>query len=146
MALLTIRQKTGKINAVIPHKLLINRQTVGVMQQKEVKVELPAGRYEVAIQSMIPFISATLPVIVQNGVCNVVTFRDREKVWDVVFWIDVILSILFWIFPLSEPYHLYYKIASNGFFILWLLRVWIIRKKYFYTEFYAEPLSPSDRH
>ena len=31
-----------------------------------------------------------------------------------------------------------YEMVSNGFFAVWLMRVWIIRKKYFKVEVYQK--------
>ena len=39
---------------------------------------------------------------------------------------------------LPEPWGLIYEILSNGFFAVWLLRVWIIRKKYFKVEVFQK--------
>ena len=39
---------------------------------------------------------------------------------------------------LPEPWGLIYEMLSNGFFAVWLMRVWIIRKKYFKVEVYRK--------
>jgi hypothetical protein len=33
-----------------------------------------------------------------------------------------------------EPWGTIYEMVSNGFFAVWLLRIWIIRKSYFNIE------------
>ncbi len=67
-----------------------------------------------------------------------VEFGDREKVWDIIFWTDMALWLVKRVLHLPEPWGLVYEILSNGFFAVWLLRVWIIRKKYFKVEVFQK--------
>lgn len=41
------------------------------------------------------------------------------------------LWFLKWFFDFGNYWDIVYEIASNGFFFLWLLRIWIIRKHFF---------------
>ena len=99
MALLKIVQKRAKFSMRIPHKICINRQLLGIMQTPEVQIQMPAGHYELTIQSMIPFISASRMIHVQEGVVNYAEFHDREKWWDYLFVVDIIL----WLADFSLP-------------------------------------------
>ena len=143
MARLKIVQKKSKLMPLLPHKLLINGRMVGLMQQAEVAVEMPAGEYRITIQSMIPILSATRTVVVDEGLENVLTFTDREKWWDALFVIDIVMSIAKFFFDLPAPWDLVYKIFTNGYFVLWLVYEWVIRKRYFRLEFaqYARRLT-----
>lgn len=56
-----------------------------------------------------------------------IEFRDRERLWNILFDIDLIL----WIVSLFVTFPLLYKIISDTFFIIWLIRLIIIRKRYY---------------
>ena len=79
MARLTLVQKRGKFALSLPHKILIDGHLLGVMKDREVSVEMPAGAYDITVQSMVPMISATqhveLPLRGEAGV-----FRPRAGV------------------------------------------------------------------
>lgn len=121
----------------IPHKILINNQMIGIMKTPEVTINLPAGMYLITIQSIVPLLSASSPIMVNEDVLNVLAFHDREKIWDSLFVIDIILWCADFFFTLPHPWGLVYKIFTNGYFVLWLIYEWIIRKKYFRIETYA---------
>ena len=77
MARLTIEQKRGKFAMNVPHKLLIDGRFVGIMKDKRVSIEMPMGEYEITIQSMIPFISASQRVTMSlHGETNSLTARS----------------------------------------------------------------------
>ena len=54
-------------------------------------------------------------------------FGDRETICDIIFWVDMILWLVKRLINLPAPWRLIYEILSNGFFAVWLMRVWIIR-------------------
>ena len=137
MARLKIVQKSSKFSLSIPHKVWINNQMIGIMKTPEVNIELPAGQYLVTIQSMIPILSASAPVKTYEETTTVFAFHDREKVWDWLFVIDLILWFAEFFFTLPSPWGLAYKIFTNGYFVLWMVYEWIIRKKYFGIETYS---------
>jgi len=122
----------------IPHKIIINGQLLGIMQTRELQIQMPPGHYVLTIQSMIPFISASQNVTVQEGVVNYAEFHDREKWWDYLFIIDIVLWLADFFFTLPHPWGLIYKIFTNGYFVVWLLYEFIIRKKYFIINTYSK--------
>lgn len=151
MALLTIKQRSSfpfinipkqkrQINLYIPHKIIINNQLIGIMQQPCIHIQLPPGHYEIRIQSMFPYFYSTQQITVNEGVANVMTFGDNERWWDILFLIDIVASIVVSITSLPHPWNLIYKVMSNGYFIAWIIYEWTIRKHYFATEFHAEVL------
>ena len=77
-------------------------------------------------------------VTTSEAVDTFLEFGDREKIWDIIFWVDMILWLVKRLINLPEPWGLIYEILSNGFFAVWLMRVWIIRKKYFKVEVYQK--------
>ena len=54
-------------------------------------------------------------------------FRDRERLWNLLFDIDLIV----WLVSLFIPLTWLYRILSDSFFVIWLVRLLIIRKRYY---------------
>lgn len=121
----------GKLMGLIPHYLFINDQLLNVIKGREVHINLPSGRYRVTIRSIYRFIESSAEVCVSTGETKRLTFTDRDKVWNWLFNIDLLLWILKRILHIPEPWGTAYEVVSNGFFAIWLLRIWIIRKHYF---------------
>lgn len=124
----------------LPHLLIINGQNVGLLQQEKVRVDIPEGTYSIKIQSLVKWFSSTRSIHVSNGVENILTFGDKEKVWDLLFVVDIVLWFAEFFFTLPHPWELVYKIFTNGYLVLWILYEWIIRNKYFSLEFHQEPI------
>ena len=115
----------------LPHKIFFNGQLLGIMQRKEIQVkDIPEGRYRLKIQSMIPFLFAEKEIEIKRGE-NTVTFSDREKFWDILFTIDLVLVVVKWFITLPDNINLIYNIVTNGYFAVWLIYEWVIRKRYF---------------
>lgn len=115
----------------LPHKIYFNGQLLGIMQRKEIQVkEIPEGKYRLKIQSMIPLLYAEKEIQIKRGE-NAVTFSDREKFWDILFTIDLVLVIVKWFITLPDHINLIYNIVTNGYFAVWLIYEWVIRKRYF---------------
>lgn len=133
MELLTISPKRKQI-INIPHYLLINGQLLGVMKGEPINIQLPAGNYEVTIRSIYKYIESTIAVRVGDNESKKIVFSDREKFWNWLFNLDFVLWIIKRFITIPEPWDSVYEIVSNGFFAIWLLRIWIIRKRYFKLE------------
>ena len=134
MSILYIVQRRGKFSFNIPHKLLIDGQFIGIMKDKKVSIEMPMGEYLITIQSMIPFISASQRVSLSPRSETTLEFSDREKWWDVLFVVDIVLWVVKRFLHLAAPWTWIYEIFTNGYFLLWLLYEWRIRKRYFKFE------------
>lgn len=141
MPILEIEQKHSRLMPALPHKVLVGGRYVGIMQKDRGAIVIPEGVHQVTIQSMLPFISASADVQVFANQRNHLTFKDRERGWDLLFWIDVALSIAKWFFKLPSPFGLIYEIFTNGYFAVWLIYEWVIRKKYFRFEYTHQPLA-----
>lgn len=132
MARLTLVQKRGKFALSLPHKILIDGHLLGVMKDRKVSVEMPAGAYDITVQSMVPMISATqhveLPLRGEAGV-----FRPRAGV-DALFVVDVVLWVVKRFLHLASPWTWLYEVFTNGYFVLWLIYEWRIRNHYFKFE------------
>ena len=140
MPILTISQQRSRLMPPIPHLIFINGQFVGQMPNDEVRIEMPAGTYDVRIQSMLRWFSASQRVQVEGGVANVLTFSDRERWWDALFAIDIALEIVSYFIALPHPWNIVYKIFTWGYFIAWIAYEWAIRHHYFRTTFFHTPL------
>ena len=85
----------------------------------------------VTIRSAYKFIESTAQVHIAEGETLTLTFGDRECWWNWLFNLDLVLWLIKWFFDFGNYWDTVYEVASNGFFVLWLLRIWIIRKHYF---------------
>lgn len=116
----------------LPHYLLINGQMVGMMRGKgAVHVLLADGNYDVTIRSAYKWIESTVQLKIRKDETICLTFGDREKLWNWLFNLDLILWCIKRFIHIGEPWSTIYEVVSNGFFAVWLLRIWIIRKHYF---------------
>lgn len=102
-----------------------------MMRGREIGIRLPAGTYVVTIRSIYRFIESSLNVSVNEGTSVNVTFDNSEKLWNVLFNVDLVIWIVKCFLQFGEPWDVIYEVAGNGFFVVWLLRIWIIRKRYF---------------
>ena len=122
MARLTIIQMKRKFTPMLPHKILIGGQLLGLMRTPSVTINIPQGIYEVTVQSVFPFIKTSAIV----------------KVDDIVFSLDMILWIASLFIDLQKPYSTVYHIVSEGLFAIWLIHIIVIRKKYFRISTYQK--------
>lgn len=128
---LVIRCKMGKMMSRLPRKIWVSGQFIGVMQQPEVSILMPPGVYQITIQSMIPYFSASETIQLLPDETKSLEFRDRERGWDILFGIDIVLWIVKRFLHLAAPWTWIYEIFTNGYFILWLFYEWKIRKNYY---------------
>lgn len=132
MPVLKIVYEKSKLMPNIPHKVYVNNVPVGMMSGDEVSVQFPSdGMYHVRIQSLIPFISGSAVCNVESNVRNVLRFKDREKIWDMLFGVDIVLWILSLILTFPHPWNIVYEVFTNGYFVFWIVYEYAIRKKYF---------------
>lgn len=130
MAVLIIREKKRKLNVQLPHKLTINGRFLGLIKG-EARVNLPQGMYQIQIGSVVPFISSTSNLSVNEDETTILEFADQEFWWDLLFWGDMILWLAKLFFELPKPWGMIYEIVSNLAFAIWLIHELRIRKKYF---------------
>lgn len=136
MPLLTIRHHRRFYEPRLPHLLFIDGLYAGTMQGDEARIEVPRGSYDVKVQfgGLIPVgkrkldlsVSASLAAVsVQHD--TVLIYRDRERLWNLLFDID----LLVWVASLFVKLPPIYHILSDAFFVLWLLRLVLFRKRYY---------------
>ena len=127
---LEIEDRSSMMGMSFPHKIFINGQQLCIMKKKAKISGMPCGKYKLTIQSMFPFISAEAEIDIKQGE-NKITFTDKETLWDVLFTIDLVLMVVHWFVHLPDNIDLIYKIVTNGYFVIWLVYEFIIRKRYF---------------
>ncbi|MCQ2344448.1 MAG: hypothetical protein MJ002_05945 [Paludibacteraceae bacterium] len=137
MATLTILHNE-RFALPMPYVVSINGRNVGIIRLRKFLIDnIPAGKYDVTIKCGVflkgreLMVSGSMSIDIGEGEAKEVEFSDRDRIWNVLFDIDLVLWVVEFFVVLPSPWHLVYKIVSNGFFIVWLLRMWIIRRRYF---------------
>jgi len=136
MALLTLHRKQ-LFKLSIPYWVFINEQPVGIMQSKEVNMQIPPGQYDLSIRIILALwkwrfqIRGEKKVILQEGQHLDLMITDRERWWNILFDIDLVFWIAKLFFELPYPWNTIYEVVSNGFFVLWAIKIWYIRNNYF---------------
>ena len=138
MATLTIRHRRHFYEMRLPKLLFIDGLYAGTMQGDELSMQMPAGNYSLRVQfgGRVPLgkngrsidlsVSSEQESLTVQG-NTVVEFHDRERLWNVLFDIDLIVWIVSFFIPLPRLY----KIVSDVFFAVWLVRLLVIRKRYY---------------
>jgi len=136
MALLTLhRRQMFKLS--IPYWVFINKQPIGIMQSKEVSIQLPEGQYDISIRILFRLfkwqfhLGGSKKVSIQADETKHLFITDKEKWWNILFDIDLVLWLAKLFFELPHPWNIVYEIISNGFFVIWIARIWLIRDRYF---------------
>lgn len=122
----------------MPYFIELNGVTIGIMKGREARINnLRPGDYLLGIKIGGVLFGKELMI---GGWCNVtvsedgetaVAFRNHEKIWNILFDIDMVLWIAEFFITLPYPWHIVYKAVSDGFFIVWMIRLYLIRKRYF---------------
>lgn len=123
----------------LPHVVFLDGLYAGMLKDDRLQLNAPKGKYDLKIQfggrvligksgkSIDISLSSTKQIEV-SGVGDVeCVFHDRERLWNILFDIDLIVWIVSW-FATMPPI---YKTLSDAFFVLWLVRLLLIRKKYY---------------
>ena len=137
MAPLTLRHQRRFYEPRLPHLIFIDDLYAGTMQG-ETQIQMPAGHYKMRVQfgGKIPLGKSgkSIDLSVSSTCDNVEVrqhttflFHDRERLWNLLFDIDLIV----WVVSLFIPLTRLYRILSDSFFVIWLVRLLIIRKRYY---------------
>ena len=138
IATLTIRHRRRFYEPRLPHLLFVDGLYAGTMRDDDFFLRMPSGRYRLRVQfgGRVPLgksgRSVDLSVSAEKEGLEVVgdtvvEFCDHERLWNILFDVD----LLIWIVSLFIPMPLGYKIVSDVFFAIWLIRLIIIRKRYY---------------
>lgn len=139
MGRLRITQKKSKLSPALAHYILIGGKRVCLMQSEVLNLELPSGTFEITIQSLFKIFKSKAVVSISDATDSFIDFSDREKFWDALFVVDIILWCIKGLFGLPDPYSLIYDIFTNGYIFLWLGYEFYIRNKYFKLDVYKKP-------
>jgi hypothetical protein len=103
------------------------------------QLDAPRGNYDLKVQfgGRVPIgkrgktidisVSSTKQIEVPSIGDVECVFHDRERLWNILFDIDLLVWVVSW-FVTMPPL---YKILSDAFFAVWLVRLILIRKKYY---------------
>ena len=139
MPTLTIRHKRHWFEPKLPHSVFLNGYFVGMLKDDRLRGGVPPGSYALRVQfgGRIPSgkkgksidlsLSSTEQVEVPQSGEVVCEFHDRERLWNIFFDIDLVLWVVSWFVQMPPLY----KILSDAFFAIWLVRLVLIRKRYY---------------
>ena len=135
--MLTIQHTRHWYEPRLPHLVFLDGHYAGALQDDELHLAAPAGLYQLRVQfggrisigksghSIDLSLSSTLQLEARRD--TIVTFHDRERLWNVLFDIDLVL----WVASLFLAMPPLYKVLSDTFFVVWLVRLVLIRKRYY---------------
>lgn len=137
--MLTIRHIRHWYEPRLPHAVFLDGLYAGMLKDDQLQINAPRGSYELKVQfgGRVPIgksgktidisVSSTKQIEVpQTGDVECV-FHDRERLWNIFFDIDLIV----WVVSLLVTMPPLYSILSNAFFAIWLVRLMLIRKRYY---------------
>ena len=124
-------------NIALPYWIFIDGQAVGVMGTNDVNINIPPGTYNIGVKIVLQFFKWRLSIGTEQqlhlnaGSNTHLLIKDREKWWNLLFDIDLVLCLLNFFITLPSPWGTVYDMVSNGFFLLWAIHVWTIRTRFF---------------
>lgn len=136
MALLTLHRKQ-RFKVAIPYWVFIDGQPVGMMRSSDVGIDLPEGSYNLAVKIVLGLwkwrldIGGDTVVTLSDQLPTRVRITDRERWWNLLFDLDLIFWIACMFIELPEPWNVVYHVLSEGFFAIWIIRILVIRNRYF---------------
>ncbi len=127
----------------LPHAVFLDGLYAGMVGKDDsLRLDAPHGNYTLKIQlgGRVPIgkngrsidvsVSTTKHIEVPANGNVEYAFRDRERMWNILFDIDLVMWVVSWFVPMPRIY----KILSDAFFVMWLVRFVLIRKKYYKIE------------
>lgn len=144
---LTIRHQRHLFEPRLPHFVFIDGHYAATMQGDETTMQIPSGEYALRIQcggrlrllnrisrkqrSLDLSVSSTTQLHIERATHQTtVTFRNRERLWNILFDLDLVA----WLVSLFVTFPPIYRIVSDAFFVIWLVRLIAIRKRYYTIE------------
>ena len=137
--MLTIRHIRHWYEPRLPHAVFLDGLYAGMLKNDLLQLNAPHGNYNLKVQfgGRVPIgksgktidisVSSEKQIEVPQFGDVEYMFHDREKLWNILFDIDLIVWVVSW-FVAMPPL---YKIFSDVFFAVWLVRLVLIRKKYY---------------
>lgn len=134
MNYLHIHQKIDKLTLPLPYWVYIDGRPMGIMK-RDANIQLPNGTYSLGIWLIFRLwkwkfrLGKELRIMMLNGDIDVEFWHD-EPIWDTIFNIDLVIWLLTCFIDIPSPWNIVYHVLSDGFFIIWLIRLWKKRKDY----------------
>jgi len=131
---LHLSQRTSKVTLPLPYWVFIDGHPIGVVKRKA-DVRLNNGTYTLGIWLVFRFwrwearLGKDIRLLMLNEDVSV-EFWHSEPVWDTIFNIDLVLWLITLFSEIPHPWNIIYHILSDGFFLIWLIRLWMKRKEY----------------
>lgn len=137
--MLTIRYIRHWYEPRLPHVVFLDGLYAGMVGQDDcLLLDAPRGTYDLKVQfgGRVPLgksgksidmsVSSTKQIEISGSVDVEYVFHDRERIWNILFDIDIIVWVVSWFVQMPPVY----KILSDAFFAVWLVRLVLIRKSY----------------
>lgn len=119
----------------LPFWIFIDERPAGVMRTPDIGIALPTGSYTIAVRLLFGFGRWSFAIGGQRRID--VTDRpqhfrisDRERFWNALFNLDLLVWVASFFVTIPHPWNIVYHVLSDGFFILWALRIWYVRDRY----------------
>ncbi len=136
MATITLHRKQ-RFKLALPYWIYVNGNLVGLMRSPSVSIAVPDGGYTIEVKIMFKVfrwmfgIGGRRKVTMRGDDHLHLCITDRERWWNILFDIDMVLWLLSFFITLPHPWSLVYHIVSDGFFALWILHIYLRRNRYF---------------
>ena len=141
--MLTIRHIRHWYEPRLPHAVFLDGLFAGMVgKDGRLQLDAPRDNYDLKVQfggrvpigksgkSIDMLVSSTKQIEVPASGDVECVFHDRERLWNILFDIDLIAWIVSWFVQMPPIY----KIISDAFFAIWLIRLIVIRKRYYIIE------------
>lgn len=158
MAQVTITHIDRGLPLGLPYIIYVDGQAVGMMQMPQARMNLPAGKHSLMVRCggyfRLPFTKKTFSAFVeafdtidvQEEQYTEVQFENREKWWNILFDVDLVLWLVRIFATIPEPWGLVYDVVSNVSFALWLVHFYLYRKRYFRFRVTHSATPPAEVH
>lgn len=134
MNYLHLYQKIDRLTLPLPYWVFIDGHPMGIMK-RDANIQLPNGTYSLGIWLVFHLwkwelrLGRDTRIMILNDDLYVEFWHD-EPIWDTIFNIDLVIWLLTCFIDIPSPWNLVYHVLSDGFFFVWLIRLWKKRKEY----------------
>ena len=152
--MLTIRHIRHWYEPRVPHAVFLDGLYAGMLKDDVLQLDAPGGSYDLKVQfgGRVPIgrngksidlsVSSTKRIEFSGRADVECVFHDRERLWNVLFDLDLIAWVVSWFVTMPSLY----KIVSDAFFAVWLVRLVLIRKKYYNIKLLPNESKTGDRY
>lgn len=127
---------SAKAMEILPYYLYIDRIPVGVLRGGDVSGYVSVGEHLLSIRLVLSLFRWNMAFSAHKTINvppegTVIVFGSRERLWNILFDIDLVIWIAGFFVTMASPWNTIYNVLSNGFFIIWILHLWGIRNRFF---------------